>query len=353
MVFPRQSSKIKVMIVDDSFFMRRVIESVLRVQPELEVVGQAPDGVTAIGLAVSLRPDVIVMDYHMPVLNGAQTIEKIMASIPDHPPAIVMLSAYTNDGAEETFECLRAGAVDYVTKPSGELSVSIKEIEQKLVSSIITAGQARVQRPAGLPAPSLTPKIIGRQTPKKIIIIGSSTGGPVVVEQILASLPANLPAAVIIVQHMPEFFVSRFVRRLDRRSPLDLKEAAGKETLLSGQALMVPGDKNLELSVSPTGSVTVEIMPVPTSQALSPSIDRTMSSAAALGKKAIGVILTGMGQDGVEGMAAIKKAGGYTIIQELNSAVVDSMPRAVLDRRLADEILTPENIASRLVQLCS
>lgn len=350
---PERSAPIRILVVDDSFFMRRVIRDTLAKHPELVVVGEAADGRGAIEQAARLRPDVIILDYFLPNFTGAQTIGKILQQARTNPPAIIMLSAYTTEGAEETFECLKAGAVDFIVKPSGELSVSLEAVEEKLVQSIVAAASSRVKLPEIAPVRPARSKPVAYPAPlNKIVVIGASTGGPVVLEKIFSALPADLPAALIIVQHMPEFFISRFVARLDKAAPLDLREARGGELLRPGQVFFAPGNQNLELRIASGTKISIALTPPSSGQVLLPSIDVTMASAAAAGKKVIGLILTGMGEDGAAGMTAIKQAGGYTIIQDLESAVVDSMPRSVLQRRQVDEILPPEKIAPRLIQLC-
>lgn len=342
--------KIKVLIVDDSFFMRKLLRELLNSDPDIEVVGEAKDGAAAIGEVVRLKPDVVTMDYNMPKMTGAEATKEILERA-EHLPTILMVSAYTREGAEETFESLRAGAVDFIMKPSGELSLDIDKIKSEILGKVKMAAKAQVKK-----FKRLTPRA-AREIKKikrgkaKVIVIGASTGGPPVVEDILSELPTNLPAAVLIVQHMPKYFTESFAKRLDKLSALAVKEAERGDAIDNGDALVAPGGFHMRMRQS-DNKIIVQLTEEAPRHGLRPAIDITFESAAEIyGKDAIGIVLTGMGEDGAAGAAAIKNSGGYIIAQDPKTAVVDSMPQAVIEKGLADEVLPPEKIAKRIIEL--
>ena len=360
-----KNNKIRVLVVDDSFFMRRLLRELINSHPEMEVVGEAKDGVEAIGQAINLKPDVITMDFNMPRLTGAEATGKILQEV-EPLPVVLMVSAYTKEGAEETLESLRAGAVDFIQKPSGELSLDIDRIKDEIFEKIKMAAKARVRvsrkvesRGAGEAASA---KGYGEPREKKkkikvslakVIVIGASTGGPPIVEDIMAALPSDLPAAVIIVQHMPKYFTASFAERLDRISSLKIKEAEEKDEIKAGHGYVAPGDFHLEIKAKDNNSgKIIHLSKGEPFHGLRPAIDVTMKSVAEHYKNnIIGIILTGMGEDGSQGMRTIKSAGGHTIVQEPETCVVDSMPSEVINNKMADEILKPEKIAKRIIEL--
>lgn len=345
---------IKVLIVDDSFFMRKLLRELLSVDPQIEVVGEAHDGVEAIGEVIRLNPDVITMDYNMPRMNGIETIEHILKDTGRHP-AIIMVSATTKEGAEETFACLRAGAVDYILKPSGELSLDIEKIGSEIISKIKVACNATVRKFEPLKE-YRGPKTVKNVNTQKIVAIGASTGGPPIIEDILAGLPGNLDAAVLITQHMPPNFTRSFAERLDRISELVVIEAAGGEEIKNGMGFVAPGGFHMLLIEEKKQGVTknyIKLTEDPLVNNFRPSVDVMMQSIAKKDckEKCVGVILTGMGEDGREGIRAIKQAGGYIIAQEPRTAAVGTMPNAVIKAGIADAILTPLNIAKKILDL--
>lgn len=348
--------KIRILIVDDSYFIRNLLRKILEGVEDFEIVGEAKDGAEAVDEALRLRPGVITMDFNMPKLTGAEAVGKILAGRDKKPPAILMLSAYTKEGAQETLESLRSGAVDFITKPSGEHSVDLDKIAQEIITKIRMAAQAQIRR--------YPPKKLGtlqkgfRGGPlHKVVALGASTGGPPVVEDILSALPPDFGGAVLVAQHMPAYFTARFAERLSALSPLGIKEAAAGDAIGAGTVYIIPGDHPVlalrKVASQQQGKWTMQLFKDSHFQGASPSIDRMMQAvAAAFGAKAIGVILSGMGDDGARGMWEIKAAGGLTIVQDPVTAVVSAMPEAVIGSKAADLILPPREIAQKLITLC-
>ncbi|HEX9664478.1 MAG TPA: chemotaxis response regulator protein-glutamate methylesterase [Patescibacteria group bacterium] len=351
--------KIRVLIVDDSFFMRKLIAELLSEHPKIEVIDDASDGPEAVEKAVKLKPNVITMDYRMPGLDGAKATEKILAKV-EPPPAIIMLSAYTKEGAEETLNSLKAGAVDFIAKPSGELSLDINKIKQELVTKVIMAAQARVIRRTIKSVPkkveSRERQPVKRTSAAKVIVLGASTGGPPIIEDILVGLPANLNSSVLIVQHMPEHFTESFARRLAAMSNLQVREAANNDVIKTSLAFVARGGYHMIIKKRTAGQNIERLInltqAIPEWKGFRPSIDILMESVAEnFGREVVGVLLTGMGEDGRQGMRSIKEARGYTIVQEPDTAVVDSMPKSVIKDGVADEVLPPDHIARRIIEL--
>lgn len=344
---------IRVLIVDDSFFMRKIISDLLSGNEDIEVVGKARDGEEAIRLAADLKPDIITMDYHMPAMNGAETTKEILKG--DGPlPAIIMLSATTSKGADETLASLNAGAVDFIAKPSGELSLDIEKIKNELIFKVKLSAKAKVRSPRKGERKEIKKNHeIIKEEAAKLIIIGSSTGGPPAVEDILTAIPGDLKAAILVIQHMPEKFTKSFAQRLNKISAFRIKEAEESEGVKTGMCLIAPGNYHME--VVNKGGLGKEIhlnQEAGLHGGLRPAIDVTMKSAALnFSGKVVGIILTGMGSDGTEGMRAIRGVGGHTIAQSPDSAVIDSMPKSVIEAGLADEVIPLDKIAQRIIEL--
>jgi len=347
--------KIRVLVVDDSFFMKKLLRDLLQTDPNILVVGEAKDGVEAIAQAMCLKPDVITMDYNMPEMNGAEVIRKILADPANSSPAVVMISSYVKEGANETMECLRAGAVDFVLKPSGELSFDIDKVKDEIIGKVHLAARARVRISHLSDLGSVKKEKVASEPAKKAVVIGSSTGGPPVVEDILLKLSSNLKSAVFVGQHMPEYFTGKFAERLDGLSPMKIKKAEDGDVVLSGVVYISPSSQKItirEKGKNKEKKMVIHLEDVSSSECLSPSIDDLMISVAKIyAPNIIGVILTGMGEDGKEGMREIKKLGGKTIAQDPKTAVIDSMPNEVIENGLADEILAPEKIAQKIIEL--
>ncbi len=350
-----KNKKIRVLIVDDSFFMRKLLLDILSSDAEIEVVGEAKDGVEAVLAAARLKPDVITMDYLMPKMNGRDSIEKIMQGA-EPVPRIIMLSAHAEEGAETTLQCLAAGCVDFVLKPSGELSLDIEKIKKEIISKVKMAANARF-RFFGKTNRQVKKKVAIEKHALKVVAIGASTGGPPILEQIISSLSADLDMAVLVVQHMPAYFTKTFAERLDKITHFSVKEAEEGDVVKVGMVFVAPGEFHMELekkSEEENSGVVIHLTKTPPKNEFRPSIDVLMASAVRCYRnKIVGVILTGMGSDGLEGMRAVKNARGCTIVQNPETAVVDSMPKSVIDGGLADEILPPDKIAEKIAELSS
>jgi two-component system, chemotaxis family, protein-glutamate methylesterase/glutaminase len=349
------SSRVKVLIVDDSAFMRGAIARVLTQDARFEVVGQARDGQEALRLTAELSPDVVTMDFNMPGLNGADATRAILAS---RPVPIVMLSAHTREGAAATVEALAAGAVDFVAKPGGEVSPALSEIKDELTKKLLNAASAKVlTAPA---AAARVPSAPRRSAPQperapakmppglRVIVIASSTGGPAALVHVLGSLRLAKAAALIIVQHMPVGFTAALADQLSERAAFKIHEAKAGDRLEGGLALIAPGGKHLVLDRG--GNVSLdESAPV---HGVRPAADVTLKSVAlAYGPRAVGVVLTGMGRDGALGLAAIKAAGGRTVAQDRESSTVYGMPKAALELGVVEETAAVQHIGSLISRL--
>jgi two-component system chemotaxis response regulator CheB len=348
--------KIRILLADDSYFMRKIIREMISRSPEMEIVGEASNGLEAVKLAKELCPRVITMDYNMPLMNGAEATAEILESV-SHPPAIIMLSARTGQGADETLECLKAGAVDFLAKPSGELSIDMEIVKNELISKIKLAATAHVckRAPRTKSDKQETDKRIILKSSAGIIAIGSSTGGPPTLENILVPIKVPLSAPMLIIQHMPEKFTKSLADRLDKTIAIKTKEAEDGEILKANTCLIAPGGWHTVLETKQIENIKqmiVHLNKEPPVFGLRPSIDTAFASIAAhYGGKAIGIILTGMGCDGTKGAEAIKAAGGHIIAQAPETAVIGSMPNSVIKSGLADEILPPEEISERIREL--
>ncbi len=342
---------LKVMVVDDSAFMRKVISDMLLSSPGIEVVATAKNGVEALEKMVKYKPQVITLDVEMPQMDGLTALKQIMVN---SPTPVIMLSSLTQQGSRETLEALSLGALDFVPKPSGAISLDLEKVKSDLISKVKAAGKAQ-PGPKKLKAPLPTRALPAKEVKpasqvlaKKIVAIGSSTGGPKALEHLLLGFPANLPAGVLVTQHMPEGFTRSLAERLDRICPLKVKEAEKGDEIREGQVIIAPGGYHLKLDKNKKVYLSQEA-PV---QHVRPSADvMMMSLVECYGTNIVGVILTGMGKDGTTGMTAIKKAGGKTIVQDSSTSVIFSMPSSVIKAGCADMVSPLPNISPKIVDL--
>jgi two-component system chemotaxis response regulator CheB len=346
---------ISVLVVDDSAFMRKVISEMIASDPELSVAGTARDGRDAIEKARSLRPDVITLDVEMPVMDGLAALPKLAGEL---GIPVVMLSSLTQEGAEITLRALSLGAIDFVPKPSGAISLDISKVRDDLLVKVKAAAKvsaARVRRLArdakapptarGREAKPARARGDGRRA-ENVVVIGTSTGGPRALTQVVPWLPPNLPAGVLIVQHMPAGFTKSLADRLNQASKIRVAEAQGGEAITQGEALIAQG--GLHMAVEPDGTVRLDSSPP--MHGVRPAVDITMNSAIDLyGKKTVGVIMTGMGSDGADAMARVKRMGGKTVCEHESTCVVYGMPRAVVERGHADRVVPLPRIADEIV----
>ncbi|MFZ5641470.1 MAG: protein-glutamate methylesterase/protein-glutamine glutaminase [Bacillota bacterium] len=345
------SKKIDVLVVDDSAYMRKVITTMLQSDEEIFVVDTARDGLDALEKVKQLKPQVITLDVEMPRMDGLTALQRIMQEC---PTAVIMLSSLTQEGSETTIKALTLGAVDFVPKPSGAISLDIAKVKEDLIAKIKICTRASLKN-----VRSLTPVVEQRVArvpagapvggvPDKLVVIGSSTGGPNALQQVIPRLPANLPAGVLIVQHMPPGFTASLAARLNEISGLAVKEAAEGDQLQSGQVYLAPGGQHMVLD----GRLAIRLNSDPPVHSVRPAVDVTVESVVNNFKGSlVGVILTGMGYDGAKGMAAIKRVGGKTIAQDEATCVVYGMPRVVVEMGKADRVLPIGEIAEGIMDM--
>jgi two-component system, chemotaxis family, protein-glutamate methylesterase/glutaminase len=343
--------KIRVVIADDSLFMRGAVKKLLDSDARFEVVGVARDGVEAVERVLEHKPDVVSMDFNMPRMNGIQAVRKIMET---QPTAVVMLSAHTREGARETIDALAAGAVDFLTKPNGEVSADLTAVGPILLEKLLAAAGARLGAAMGSTPPSsgrarsVPPPSTWPPTGAKVLVVGISTGGPSALSRVLPALPGGVGYGLLVVQHMPAQFTATLAERLDSMSEIEVREARDGDRPRPGLALVAPGDRHVEVG---DGGV-LRLTEAPEVNGCRPSADVTMKSAARVfGRRAIGLIMTGMGRDGAEGLLAIKQAGGLTLAQSRDSCVIWGMPRAAMEIGAVSEEVPLDDLAARLARL--
>lgn len=330
--------KIKVLIVDDSALIRSVMSEIISRQPDMEVVGVAPDPLVARELIKQTNPDVLTLDVEMPKMDGLDFLEKLMRL---RPMPVVMVSSLTERGSEITMRALELGAVEFVTKPKISIQSGMREYAELIADKIRAASKARIKArtiASGTHSASALPQLRNPLTSsEKLIIIGASTGGTEAIREFLMQMPSDCPG-ILIAQHMPEGFTTSFARRLDSLCKISVREAAGDERVLPGHAYIAPGHSHLLLGRSGANYVTRIEQSEPVNRHR-PSVDVLFRSAAqAAGKNAVGVILTGMGKDGAAGMLDMKNAGAYNFAQDEASCVVFGMPREAIALGGAHEV---------------
>ncbi|UVL41995.1 chemotaxis response regulator protein-glutamate methylesterase [Pseudomonas sp. B21-040] len=377
---------VKVLVVDDSGFFRRRVSEILSADSNIQVVGTATNGKEAIDQALALKPDVITMDYEMPMMDGITAVRHIMQRC---PTPVLMFSSLTHEGARVTLDALDAGAVDFLPKNFEDISRNPEKVKQLLCekilsisrsnrrasaysapapvaaptptpapSSVSSYGSSTPSRPAPAPIPTRThhaPASPGPSSPApkrkayKLVAIGTSTGGPVALQRVLTQLPANFPAPIVLVQHMPAAFTKAFAERLDKLCRISVKEAEDGDILRPGLALLAPGGKQMMID----GRGAVKILPGDERLNYKPCVDITFGSAAkSYGDKVLAVVLTGMGADGREGARLLKQSGSAIWAQDEASCVIYGMPMAIVKADLADAIYGLEDIGKHLVEAC-
>ncbi len=344
-----------VLVVDDSAFMRTLISEMVESTREYQVVGTAADGIEAIEAIRSLNPDIVTLDIEMPRLDGLQALDTIMQEM---PRAVVMLSAAGSErGNEMTLRALERGAVEFVRKPSGPISIDLLTVRQELLAAL---NAARAVNMAGVRTASQGGVRVGAETvPKKtsgaaslVVVIAASTGGPRALGEIVPHLPDSLGAAVLIVQHMPREFTRSLSHRLDLMSPLPVAEAVEGEPVLENHVYLAPGGFHMTVT-SDSGTATIHLDTSPTIWGVRPAADPLFVSVAeTFGGDAIGVVLTGMGRDGAEGLRRIREAGGSAVIQDRESSIIYGMPQAAMAAAGADRVAAARDIARVIRDLC-
>lgn len=346
-------NKITVLIIDDSALMRRELSKIIDAAPGLKVIGTAADGLVGLQKAKTLDPDVVTIDINLPGMDGITCLQHIML---ETPRPCVIISAHAGKDAVETFEALELGAVDFVQKPSGEISRDIAAVSKEIIRAVTecvsvnlavmqrqTAGQA-VERSRKKPPDPKT-------RPDRVIVIGVSTGGPRTLMQIISALPPDLGAPVLIVQHMPQNFTANFAARLDKYSFLNVREAAQGEPLLNNMVYVAPGGYHLRLVGNPNGGF-INLSRADAAETLVPSVDQAMDSAIEVfGKQTVGVILTGMGNDGAFAMQRLHRLGGETIAESQETAVIYGMPKEVIEKGAAKHVVPAYEVAQKIVEV--
>jgi two-component system chemotaxis response regulator CheB len=349
-----RNGETRAVVVDDSRFMRTLIRRLLE-EEGVEVVAEAADGVAAVETVAEHAPDVVTMDIEMPRQNGIEAVEAIMA---DCPTPVLMLSAHAEENADVTFEALDRGAVDFVTKPGGEVTSEMPRVKRELVEKVRAAAAvdlgARRRQSTATPTPVATagPAASSRAPcpDGSTVVVGASTGGPNVVEDVLAGLPPEAGLRVLIVQHMPAGFTSRFANRLDGRSGYEVAEARDGERIGAGQARVAPGGSHLVVDDDRSGQLRLRLRDGDRLHGVKPAIDLTMASAAeSVSGPLTTVLLTGMGRDGVDGMGAVRRAGGATIAQDERTSAIFGMPKRAIEAGHVDEVLPAGEIATAIV----
>ncbi|MCX7604372.1 MAG: chemotaxis response regulator protein-glutamate methylesterase [Bryobacteraceae bacterium] len=351
-----EAKKIRVLVVDDSAIVRKVLTEVLSQQPDIEVVGTAPDAFVARDKIVSLRPDVLTLDVEMPRMDGLTFLEKLMKH---YPLPVIVLSSLTQNSTRAALEALNRGAVDVLAKPGGPYSVA--DLKDDLPQRVRAAAAARIRRngaaaappppAAPAPAPAARPRTeADGPPPQQVIAIGASTGGTVAIERILAALPAEVPP-IVITQHIPPGFSRTFAQRLNTVCALEVREAEGGERLENGLALVAPGNRHLEIERIAGGGWRTRLHDGPKVCYQRPSVDVLFRSVAReAGAHSIGVLLTGMGADGAAGLLEMRRAGAPTIAQNEETCVVFGMPREAIRMGAAQQVLPLDEIAGALAK---
>ncbi|WP_313692815.1 protein-glutamate methylesterase/protein-glutamine glutaminase [Halorarum halobium] len=341
----------RTVVVDDSRFMRGLITDILE-SGGIDVVGEAADGAEALTVVAEVEPDVVTMDVEMPRMDGIEAVERIMR---EQPTPTLMLSAYTEDGAEETFAALDAGAVDFFAKPGGEVSMGVSRLEEQLVETVRSVAEADLSGGAAVAAAThggsaTTTTTTDGVEPNTTVVIGSSTGGPDAVERVLAGIPGGADVRVLVVQHMPEAFTGRFADRLDSACSLAVSEATDGARVGRGEVLVARGGKHLAVTRYSGGRLRVELVDEDRGQNVRPSVNVTMESVAeTVDDPIVGVILTGMGDDGATGVTAIDDAGGRIIAQDEETSVVYGMPKRAAATGRVGSVLPLDDVAGGIV----
>lgn len=341
---------IKVLVVDDSAFMRKVLSDLFAAESDFTVLEAARNGKDAIDKVKRLKPDVVTMDVEMPIMDGLSALETIMR---EAPTPVVMVSSLTREGADATLKALEKGAVDFVAKTAGPIS-SIDLIRIEILAKCRAAARANVRQlirpPAPPPPPPPQPPAFAPAHDERIVAIGTSTGGPRALQEVLTRLPGNLPCPVVIVQHMPPGFTKSLSDRLNTLSSLSVKEAENGDVLRPGLAVIAPGDFHMTL-VRDGNKTVVRLHQEPPIGGHRPSVDPTMEAVARIyGPRAVGVILTGMGADGSRGMKAIKTGRGFTIAEDQSTTVVFGMPKAAIELGIVDKVVPLPGVAGEIVK---
>ena len=333
-------ARIRVLVIDDSAFVRKAVERMLGAAEDIEVCGSAADGEEGLRKARELKPDVVTLDIKMPRLGGLETLERLMA---EQPVPVLLMSTLTQEGAEVTLRGLELGAMDFVDKSSVQ-PMSMLSLADELIAKIRAIGRARV-RPRPHPSP---PRVAGRVA-AEVVAVAASTGGPTALQQVVSGLPAGFPASVVIVQHIPRGFTKSLAERLDARSAIPVREAKDGDAVVPGVILIAPAGIHTRL-LRRGGAVVVTLDEEPRDALHRPSADVLMASVAEVYReRAVGVVLTGMGSDGTEGLRAIRGAGGRTLAESEETCVIYGMPKAAFEAGVVDRAVPLDRVAGEIL----
>lgn len=341
----------RVLVTDDSAFMRRAVCTMLDADPDIEVVGIAHNGKEAVELAKSLKPDVITLDIEMPVMDGLTALRHIMRTAPTQ---VLMLSSLTTEGSVASLQALKLGAADVLAKDQSQFSMNMSRLQTKLINIVKALAQSNPhRRPAGATVSPASDKVpTFRAAQFDLVCIGSSTGGPPVLETILGALPATTRPPIIVAQHMPEVFTRSMAKRLDKMCSLQVVHVDKKEPVESGHIYLACGGKHLQVHKLGPGKLEAQIGSEPADAIYRPSVNALFSSAAkATAAKTLGIVLTGIGADGLEGGRELHKAGGTILAQNQETCVVYGMPKSVTEAGITTASLAPTDIAKALTSL--
>ena len=368
----RANERIRVLVVDDSTFMRKSLTTMLESDTSVQVVGVARNGEEAIQQVKVLEPDVVTMDVEMPGMSGIQALERVMK---EHPVPVLMVSSLTTEGAAETLHALELGAVDFVAKQLDGVATKIEHIQADLLNKVKTAHQAgsKIRRSLSVKRPTsngpgaasnawrstspdassgISSKTVVATRGSRIVAIGCSTGGPQALMEIMPMIPRDFPAGIIIVQHMPKTFTKPFAERMNNICALSVREAANGDEVKPGHVLIAPGGVQFRIKRASLTSHIVTLSPNVERHLHAPAVDIMLQSVAeTFAERSIGIILTGMGHDGLEGMKAIKAANGRTIAQDEASCVVYGMPKAVVEAGCAEKVVPLSHVVGELLNM--
>jgi two-component system chemotaxis response regulator CheB len=345
-----KKNAVRVLVVDDSALMRKLIPQMLAGDDSIDVVGTAMDGSFCLKKIEELKPNVVTLDLEMPGMNGIDTLKEIMRR---QPVPVIVFSSHSTEGATVTMKALGLGAFDFVTKPK-DATAHMAETARELIAKVKAAADCKLKPRMMLGLPQKPQKVAAAAgAPTKVVAIGVSTGGPQAIEYVLSQLTGDFPGTIVVVQHMPDGFTDMFARRLDDVSPLRVKEAQSGDMLQPGRVLICPGNRHLKVKRLPLGDIVV-LSDEPRVNGHRPSVDVLLRSVAEEFRGgAVGVLMTGMGDDGAEGLGAIKKEGGLTIAQSEESCVVYGMPKAAIERGYATRVIGLDAMGTTLQAVCA
>jgi two-component system chemotaxis response regulator CheB len=346
----QEHKQIRVLVVDDSAFIRRAVIRMFEGSPDIRIIDVASDGEMAIALVKKLRPDVVTLDIKMPILDGLAALERIMKEC---PTPVVMLSSLTEKGGENTLKALELGAVDFIDKSSAGGPMDLSGLARELAAKIHIAARVdmiKLRQGSAVKASAALPKRLATEKRTELVLIGTSTGGPPALQAVLSKLPADFPSPILVVQHMPVGFTASLSERLNRLCAVSVKEAEDGEEIEAGWVYLAPAGKHMKVNRN-GNKLRVVLDTLPAEALHRPSVDALFESAAALCNNILAVVLTGMGKDGSVGAKAIKKAGGRVIIEAEETSIVFGMPKAVMESIAVDGEVPLYDVAETILRM--